>query len=113
MSKFKVASVLVLSAVVLTACGGYEEGDKLTLTDTIIGADTIHDWKEAIRESQEDGTLDTDGVTINSLFEDYDVKVIEVSKKDKMVLVQLLDGSDEGTKWWVPEADLANNSEKK
>lgn len=111
MLKVKIASVLALSAIVLTACGGYGEGDKLTLTDSVIGYDTINDFEEQLVDT--DGEIDVDGDTINMLFEDYDVKVIEVSKKDKMVLVQMLDGSDEGTKWWVPEADLASNSEKK
>ena len=30
-----------------------------------------------------------------------------------MILVQLIDGSDEGEMLWVPEADLTNNSEKR
>lgn len=104
--KFKLINSLVVAATLLTACEGYQEGDKLTLKDTISGSSTINDYKEAIAESKEDGTFNTDGVTINSLFEDYEVKVIEVSDKDDMVLIQLLDGSDEGTKWWVFEEDL-------
>ncbi|MDQ0972424.1 hypothetical protein QFZ31_002302 [Neobacillus niacini] len=110
MLRYKLVSVLALTAIVLSACGGYEEGEKLTLTDSIIGYDTIHDFEEQLKDT--DGEIDVDGETINMLFEDYDVKVIEVSKKDKMVLVQMLDGSDEGTEWWVPEADLQNNTKK-
>jgi hypothetical protein len=97
---------IFVSLGLLAGCGGLKEGDSFTLKDTVYGASTINDWNEAVEESNEDGTFDTDGVTVNSLIEDYKVKVVEISKKDKMVLVQLMEGSDEGTKWWVPQVDL-------
>lgn len=113
MLKVKLASVLALSAIVLSACGGYGEGDKLTLTDSIYGAETIHDWEEMMEEVKETGVFTTGNHSTDILIEGYDVKIVEISKKDKMILVQLLDGSDEGETLWVPEADLASNSEKK
>lgn len=105
--KIKIISAFILAASILSACGnGIEEGDKVTLTDSISGAYTIHDYKQMEKQAIDTGTWENNGETTTMLFEDYEYKVTEVSNKDKMVLLKAMEGSEEGEEVWVTIADL-------
>ncbi|MGG3920429.1 hypothetical protein ABEV41_00515 [Geobacillus thermodenitrificans] len=99
--------MLLLSSILLVGCDSdYKVGDKITLKESIMGSHTIHDFKEMIKKARKGDKISVDGVNYNILFEDSKIKVVKVSEKDNMILVKLLNGSDEGTEWWVSKGDL-------
>lgn len=110
---FKVIGSFILAAGLLSACGnGLEEGERVTLTDSISGGYTIHDYKEMEQQAIETGTWENNGETTSMLFEDYEYKITEISKKDGMVLLKAMEGSDEGTEVWVKMAELQAATEQ-
>ncbi|MEC1404196.1 hypothetical protein [Bacillus subtilis] len=94
--------ILFLSiCMLLTGCG-HEEGDLFILKETTQGSDTIDSYQAAIKEAKTDGTFDVDGDYINTLFKGDTVMYIKEDKNKGYTQVQMMDGLDEDTKWWIP-----------
>ncbi len=111
LAKLKVIGSLLLCILLLSACGGYKEGQEYILKDNIIAYGSPEDYQDQLEDT--DGEINVDGETINMLFEDYSIKIVDADKKNKLILVEILDGSDEGSQWWVPLNDFKQYTEKK
>lgn len=98
-------TILFMVVLMLSGCG-YKEGDTLTLKDSILGGDTIRDYQEAKKKALETGKFEVDGIYTNMMFKGDKVLVIDKNDRTGMVLIKVLDGADEDTKWRVEEEDL-------
>ncbi|MBY8914055.1 hypothetical protein KY305_15040 [Bacillus sp. YC2] len=108
MKKLEIISLFIAVLLMLSACSSYKTGDKFKIAKTIYGADTINHWKIA----ENDGAFNADGVTFYKLNKKQEIKVIKTDDKKEMIRVQLSDGSDKGTKWWVKESELKKLKKK-
>ncbi len=100
--------MLMVLLVLLVGCG-ISKGDMYVLTDMMIGADTPEDFIAALEDAQQDGTLETGG-PIHTIFDEDIVKIIDT--KDEWVLIEIIEGYDEGEQWWVSKGDLEQYAEK-
>lgn len=96
--------LLFIAFLVLTACGGIQEEDSYTLKESIIVADSIEEFHEAMEEAQETGTLETGG-PVTMVFDEDEIKIIEITNDD-MVLIELIEGYDEGYRGWTHKGEI-------
>lgn len=110
----KKVGILLTMLLLLMGCSEsetFESGDLIILNKSIDGADTIDDWNDTMEVARETGVFHTGGA-INMMFKGNTVMVVKEDKERGMVLVQLMDGSDEDSRLWTPIEDLKSARSK-
>lgn len=84
----------------------FKTGDIIVLQDGITVGKSVEIYFEAVEEAKTDGTINTDGVNMKSIFDGDTIKVVGEDKATKMVFIEVVEGYEVGTKWFVPKEIL-------
>jgi hypothetical protein len=97
---------ILLVGGLLAGCADIQEGDHITLKNTIYGGYSINDWAKAMKEADKVGDK-VDVSNIDHVDKGEEIEVLKVSDKYKADQIEYTDpDTNEKTDIWVSHDDL-------